>query len=414
MTEENRIPKKIGYVLKRYPRYSETFVVNEILAHEAAGTEIHIFSLFAPEDGHFQDILGEVKAPVTYLTYEKLKAKNFWQLLYETNEVLPGVFQKLEMFSQEKFLHLYQALELAKIVRLEDIQHLHSHFATSSTNVTRMASHFSNVPYSFTAHAKDIYHENTNLESLRCKLRDAASVITVSEYNLGYLRKTFGSNAHSVKRVYNGMDLKKLQYRKPENRKPNIIAVGRLVEKKGLDVLVDACYILAKNGLGFHCNIIGKGELESQLQAQIKENGLEKRIALQGALPRTEVIESYCNAAVFVAPAVIAKDGNRDGLPTTLLESMALGTPCVSTNITGIPEILQDGETGLLVKQNDPIGLSKAIESLLINQELGVTLSEKARKLIEAKFDITINSAQIRESFVRPIISKRVITPSDR
>jgi len=414
MSEENKNPKKIGYVLKKYPRYSETFIVNEILAHEDAGLEIEIFSLTPSDDSHYQDIVGDVKAPVHYLSGDSLKAKGFWGLLNETEEVLPGVFQKLELLRQEKFRYLYQGLELAKIVKLQKIEHLHSHFASSATNVARISSHFSNVPFSFTAHAKDIFHENTDFRDLQTKLRDASAVVTVSDYNFNYLHRTFGSYANSVRRIYNGMDLKKLLYRKPENRKPNIITIGRLIEKKGLDVLIDACAILAKKDLEFNCRIIGKGDLEPQLQAQINENQLQDKVELAGAIPRREVIESFYNAAVFAAPAIIAQDGNRDGLPTTLLESMALGTPCVATDVTGIPEIITDKVTGLSVEQNDPVGLANALEKLLHNPSLGVSLSENAHKLIELKFDISKNSAKIREIFAQNVVSKEVILTSDR
>jgi len=414
MSEENKNPKKIGYVLKKYPRYSETFIVNEILAHEDAGLEIEIFSLTPSDDSHYQDIVGDVKAPVHYLSGDNLKAKGFWGLLNETEEVLPGVFQKLKFLRQEKFRYLYQGLELAKIVKLQKIEHLHSHFASSATNVARISSHFSNVPFSFTAHAKDIFHENTDFRDLQTKLRDASAVVTVSDYNFNYLHRTFGSYANSVRRIYNGMDLKKLSYRKPENRKPNIITIGRLIEKKGLDVLIDACAILAKKDLEFNCSIIGKGDLEPQLQAQINENQLQDKVKLAGAIPRREVIESFYNAAVFAAPAIIAQDGNRDGLPTTLLESMALGTPCVATDVTGIPEIITDKVTGLSVEQNDPVGLANALEKLLHNPSLGVSLSENAHKLIELKFDISKNSAKIREIFAPNVVSKEVILTSDR
>ena len=414
MSEENKNPKKIGYVLKKYPRYSETFIVNEILAHEDAGLEIEIFSLTPSDDSHYQDIVGDVKAPVHYLSGDNLKAKGFWGLLNETEEVLPGVFQKLKFLRQEKFRYLYQGLELAKIVKLQKIEHLHSHFATSATNVARISSHFSNVPFSFTAHAKDIFHEDTDVRELQTKLRDASAVVTVSDYNFNYLHRTFGSYANSVRRIYNGMDLKKLSYRKPENRKPNIITIGRLIEKKGLDVLIDACAILAKKDLEFNCSIIGKGDLEPQLQAQINENQLQDKVELAGAIPRREVIESFYNAAVFAAPAIIAQDGNRDGLPTTLLESMALGTPCVATDVTGIPEIITDKVTGLSVEQNDPVGLANALEKLLHNPSLGVSLSENAHKLIELKFDISKNSAKIREIFAQNVVSKEVILTSDR
>ena len=238
---------------------------------------------------------------------------------------------------------------MAKIVKLHKIEHLHSHFATSATNVARISSHFSNVPFSFTAHAKDIFHENTDFRDLQTKLRDASAVVTVSDYNFNYLQRTFGSYANSVRRIYNGMDLKKLSYRKPENRKPNIITIGRLVEKKGLNILVDACDILAQRNVDFHCSIIGKGELKSEILEQIKEKNLQDKVELTGALPRTQSLQKFYEASIFAAPAIVANDGNRDGLPTSILEAMALGVPCISTDVTGIPEGLINNKNKFLL-----------------------------------------------------------------
>jgi glycosyltransferase involved in cell wall biosynthesis len=223
----------------------------------------------------------------------------------------------------------------------------------------------------------------------------------------------FGPDTDKIKRVYNGLDLSRLQYRTPENRKPNIITIGRLVEKKGLNILVDACEILAKRGLDFHCSIIGKGELESELLGQIKDRNLQDKVELTGALPRTEVLQNFYNAAVFAAPAIVAKDGNRDGLPTTILEAMALGVPCISTDVTGIPEVLKDNETGLLVPQNNSVELANAIERLLNDSKLAISLARNARNLIESNFDIRKNSVRIREIFAQNLISEKVILASD-
>lgn len=413
MSEENKKPKKIGYVLKRYPRYSETFIVNEILAHEAAGLEIQIFSLMYPTDGHFQDVLGEVQSPVKYLPQDYMEASIWWYYLNKANEVLPDLFQMLEVFRNERFRHVYQAVELATIVRTTGIEHLHAHFATSATNVARMASYLSNIPYTFTAHAKDIYHKDIHFVDLQSKIHDASSVITVSNYNLERLTKMFGSDKDKIKRVYNGLDLRKLQYRTPKNRKPNIITLSRLVEKKGLDILVNACDILARRGVDFHCSIIGEGELESELLGQIKERNLQDKVELTGALPRTQVLQKFYNASILAAPAIVAKDGNRDGLPTSILEAMALGVPCVSTDVTGIPEVLKDNKTGILVPQNNSVELANAIEKLLNDSKLSISLSENARKLIESNFDIRKNSVRIREIFAQNVISKEVILTSD-
>jgi len=408
LSEENKSPRKIGYVLKCYPRFSETFVVNEIISHETTGLDIEIFSLNSPESGHYQDIIGQVKAPVQYLPQNHKLGKRLWDLLLESYDLFPNIFQKLPLIRNEKLRDIYQALELAKLIRLHKIEHLHAHFASTATTVARLASFFSDVPYTFTAHAKDIFHEDTNYETLLSNLRDASGTVTVSDFNINFLRERFGPDSSKVKRIYNGLDLKKLLYRKPENRENLIITVGRLVEKKGVDVLVDACKILSQRDCSFKCRIIGQGEFENKIKSQINENGLEQTVELVGALPRTEVIQNFYDAKVFALPAIIGKDGNRDGIPTSLLESMALGTPCISTDVTGIPEIIKNNVTGLVVTQNDPISLANALEKLLFNQNLGIQLSENARKLIETQFDIKKNSAKIRKMFEKKVISTEI------
>jgi glycosyltransferase involved in cell wall biosynthesis len=391
--------RRVGYVLKRYPRYSETFIVNEILAHEAAGLDIEIFSLYPPNDDHFQDAISQVRAPVTYLTAYGLKAADLWAALEDASSVMPGIWRALEDARGEDVRTVYQALQLAKAVRLRGIAHLHAHFGNVAAAVARLASRFSGVPYSFTAHAKDIFHESVRPDDLRRKLQDAEAVITVSDFNLDYLMETYGSAALGVHRVYNGLDLRHLPFMLPEQRPPVVLSVGRLVEKKGFADLIDACAILARKGCDFRCEIIGTGELEADLRAQIERLGLGDKVEMAGPRPQCEVIARVQSAAVFAAPCVVGADGNRDGLPTVLLEAMALGTPCIATDVTGIPEVLHDGETGLMVPQHDPQALAAAIERLLSDRALGQRLAREARSLIDQSFDSHRNTAKLRTLF---------------
>jgi colanic acid/amylovoran biosynthesis glycosyltransferase len=389
----------VGYVLKHYPRYSETFIVNEILAHEEAGLPIEIFALRPPSDTHFQDAIARVRAPVNYLPHGSIKLADFWTFLKESQTVLPGLWEALEAENATDVSVLYQAILLARQVRLKGIAHLHAHFATVATSVARLAALFSGVTYSFTAHAKDIYHESVQPDELHCKLRDARAIITVSEYNLAYLRQTYGSAAANVQRIYNGLDLARFAYQSPRDRPPKIAAVGRLVEKKGFSVLIDACAMMAQQGRDFTCQIIGTGELREDLLAQIQHLELQSRVELVGPRPQSDVISHVQSAAVLAAPCVIGADSNRDGLPTVLLEAMALGTPCVSTDVTGIPEVLRDGITGLVTPQHDPELLAEALARLLADAELRVRLASNARRLIESECDIRQTTAQLRELF---------------
>jgi glycosyltransferase involved in cell wall biosynthesis len=265
--------------------------------------------------------------------------------------------------------------------------------------VARLAARFAGLPYTFTAHAKDIFHADVRPQDLGRKLGEAAAVVTVSDYNRDYLRAAHGAVADRVERIYNGLELDRFPYTAPVDRPPHIVAVGRLVEKKGFADLIDACALLAGRGRSFTCQIAGAGELEGALLARVEHLGLAAVVELTGPRPQGQIVDLIRRAAVFAAPCVVGADGNRDGLPTVLLEAMALGTPCVSTPVTGIPEVVRHGETGLLVPEHAPAALAGAIERLFDDGDLRVALAGRARDLIEAEFDIHRNGARQRALF---------------
>jgi glycosyltransferase involved in cell wall biosynthesis len=400
----------IAYVLKRYPRYSETFIVNEILAHEAASWSLSIFALLPPTDAYFQDAIARVRAPVSYLTAEKgMRASDFWSALLATAQCLPRFWSVLASIPTADARTIYQAALLAQAVQQRGIQHLHAHFATSATCVARLAAHMAGISYSFTAHAKDIYHHEVSSADVRTKLADATAVVTVSDYNVAFLQQQYGSVANEVRRIYNGLELDRFAYQAPINRSPRIVAVGRLVEKKGFADLIDACALLAQQGVAYTCDLVGTGPLETDLQAQIERLGLQKQIKLHGPRPQADIIRMVQQGAVFVAPCVEANDGDRDGLPTVLLEAMALGTPCIATDVTGIPEVIRNGETGLLVPQRQPIALAQAITTVLTAPAYSQQLAEAARNLIESEFDIHQNTTDLRQCFLACIAHRRQI-----
>ncbi|MCG9893729.1 MAG: glycosyltransferase family 4 protein [Thermosynechococcaceae cyanobacterium MS004] len=404
---------KIAYVLKRYPRFSETFVVSEILAHEAAGLEIAIFALRPPVDAHFQDIIAQVKAPVEYFLSYSLTGSQFWATVQAGAQRLPDLWSRLAYAQGENAHDLDQAIRLACRAVETGVTHFHAHFGTSATAVARLASYFSGIPYTFTAHAKDIFHETVQPDDFQRKLKDAKAIVTVSDYNLRYLQAQYGEAAAQVQRIYNGLDLSQFQYASPQNRPPKIVAVGRLVEKKGFQDLITACGLLTQIQPHFSCQIIGHGDLAGALQAQIDQAGLQPWVELVGAKPQAELKQVVQEAAVLATPCVVGADGNRDGLPTVLLEAMALGTPCVSTDVTGIPEVVRHGVTGLIVPQHDPSALAQAIAQLLRDDQCRVTLAAQARSLIEAQFDIHQNAAQLRRLFQQFPASERSLTTPD-
>lgn len=399
----NAIPAsgRVAYLLKMFPRFSETFILSEILELERQGMDIHIFSLKLPNDGHFHADVAHVTSPVTYVP--SVSTANFRDYLNAHRQVfawgrrrylriLWRAVRRRRWAAVKRFL---QAGYLAPRMNGAGITHVHAHFASSATSVANFLHQLTGLSYSFTAHAKDIYIDGVAEGVLRRKLDSAKFIVTVSDFNRAHLA-SIAPRAEIV-RIYNGLDLERFS---PNGTHPEplplVLAVGRLVEKKGFDVLVHACAILKSQRVGFHCRIVGTGALERPLQALITEHNLGDVVELCGPMPRETLITLYPRASVVVAPCVIGADGNRDGLPTVLIEAMALGVPVISTDVTGIPELVRHGETGQIVTQNDPVALAAAIRTSLEQRGEALEMAREGRRLVEERFDLRQNVADLR------------------
>ena len=387
---------KIAYVLKVYPRFSQTFVVNEILAHEGAGLELDIISLRLSDDVRFHEALARVRSRVRQIKRPIGKSATFLSQLHATERLIPGASKIVADNPEVIASDMEQALVLAQLIHAKGLRHLHAHFGTVATTTSRLAARMAGITYSFTAHAKDIYHESVDEDVLHKKLEDAAAVITVSDFNLNFLKTKYGKAASRVVHINNGLPLDDFPFKAPVEREPLIFAVGRLIEKKGFAELIRACGLLKDRKMKFRCEIAGGGELMKSLTELVSELGLQDQVSLLGPQPQGLIREKLHLAAVLAAPCIVAQNQDRDGLPTILLEAMAMGTPCISTDVTGIPEILLDGQTGLAVPQGDVEALAKACEQLLLDPELRVRLAIRARRQIEDRFDIHDNAASIR------------------
>lgn len=384
---------RIGYVCKMYPRFSETFIVSEVIAREAHGEMIDLFSLRTPNEGRFHPMLGHVRAEVTYLDAGTPHARELWSSLRTATPTPPVLAALLEASVRD----VAQALDLAGRVRDRGITHLHAHFGSVATTVARLAAALAGITYSFTAHAKDIFHEDIDPNDLACKLREADHVVTVSDYNERYLRDRFGAAAANIYRVYNGLDLDSFPFQPDRvGDGPDVVAVGRLVEKKGFDVLLEACAVARDRGTPLDCVVVGSGEREGQLRELLAAHSLEPHVRLLGPLPQERVREIVASATVMAAPCVVGTDGNADGLPTVVLEAMALGTPVVATPVTGLPEAIRDGDTGLLVPERDVPALANALIALRDNAPRRRELARRARMLVEAEFSSARQARQLR------------------
>lgn len=392
---------KVGYVLKMFPRLSETFILTEILAREAAGEDIEIASLRSPIDGRFHTGLGSLRATVTWIPYGSRKADVLWQTLRDARAALPRLSAMLPAMLDEPVEDAIQAISVAQWAVDTGVTHLHAHFATTSATVARLASLLTGIPYSFTAHAKDIFHESVSDAELAPKFADAHHVVTVSDYNLTDLAVRHpGARLH---RVYNGLDLSALPMRAAQPTAPRLVAVGRLVEKKGFADLIDALAILRERGTELPTLLVGGGRLEEELAAQVVACGLHDLVVMTGPRGQRETHAAIRSATMLAAPVVVAADGDRDGLPTVLLEAMAIGTPVVSTPVTGIPEAVVDGQTGLLVPERDPFALADALQRLLDEPLFARRLAVGARRRVEERFDVRRQAAALAQLCGSPV-----------
>ena len=391
----------IGYVVKRYPRFSETFVVNEILAHEAEGRDIAIFALRPVEETHFQNIISKVRAPVTRLAQPHRRQDSLWEALKALHALHPGALAAMMDFPEASESDMFQAAQLAHACLTRGITHLHAHFGTLAATVTRIAAALAGVTWSVTLHAKDIYCDYDENHHLPLKLRDADAVVTVSDYNRDHLAAEYGAGPDRLHRIYNGIDLDTFAWQAPRPDASEILAVGRLVEKKGFHILIEALRLMREAGQGARCRIVGGGEMQAELAEQIAASGLDDLVRLAGPMPQDEIIAAMRGAALLACPCIVGADGNRDGMPTVLLEAMALGCPVVATPVTGIPELVRHGENGLLAAEGDPRDLAGQMARLLSDAPLRAALSHAGRARIEADFDLRANAGRLGRLFDR-------------
>jgi colanic acid/amylovoran biosynthesis glycosyltransferase len=384
---------RVGYVLKKYPRLSETFILDEILALEAAGIDVSIFSLRLPDEGRFHGDLGRVRAGVRYLpdvgSTSSLQAfRALWGLGERATEGLGSALGLLDSLPADRRGRLLiQALHLADDASRRQLQHLHAHFMTVAAQVAYLAHLFTGIPFSVTAHAKDLYRETVDPTVFRQIAGAATAVVTVCLANRRHIEERGLAGRGRVKVVYNGVDLERLRAGGGDREPGLILGVGRLVPKKGYQVLLEACRVLADRAVDFHAVIVGDGEERGPLLELRRRLGLTDRVHLHGAASREEVLSLMRRARVLATPSVTDADGNRDALPTVLLEALALGLPVVSTPVGGIPEIVDPGVHGLLVPERDPVALAEALARAVDDEVLWARMAQAGPRRASERFD---------------------------
>ena len=387
-------------ILKGYPRISETFISNEILLLEKRGFSIHLFSMRQPREDFTHENVQSIRARVDYLPETLLKPLP--RLLYHNLMLAyrkPGTYVDALKTAWRRFLrtrklatlkHLLQAGYLTqRLLPTSGVTHLHAHFAHSPTSVAMFTSQLTGLPFSFTAHAKDIY--TSDPRQLSEKIDLARFVVTCTEYNRRHLREISDGLKTPIHRIYHGIDVDLFadHGRLPQNpEQPHqILTIARLTAKKGLPTVYRALKILSDRGLKFEHILIGDGEDRKSILQLIKKLKLGSVTRWLGTRPHDVVLDHYRAADLFVLGCEVAANGDRDGIPNVLIESMAMGVPVVATDISAIPELVVDGQTGLLVPAGRPDKLADAMQRMLTDQELRDRVITAAQRKVAEDFD---------------------------
>jgi glycosyltransferase involved in cell wall biosynthesis len=422
-------PGRVAYVLKGYPRLSEVFITSEIYRLERLGVPLRLYVLKAADEEVQHDVVRRLRVRPDYL--QQTTSLSATRLLPWLGANLGGFRAALLRTVRHHPVGLVRAAgqALAQAVRARrgflatprkiyfkefllavdladrldasgDVLRLHAHFAHGTTTVTWLASTITGLPFSFTGHAKDIWTEEHNPAGLLRRKMDAASfVVTCTEANRTHLTSLGSSTPVHV--VYHGLnaDFEPLLAAGMRRVKPEgvrLLAVGRLVRKKGLDTFVDACAVLRDRGVDLEAVIVGEsGDHEQQVRARVGATGLGGRVSFLGPLTQTGLFAQYQQASVFALPCRVLEDGDRDGIPNVLMEAMACGVPVVTTGVSGITELVRDGVNGLIVEPDRPTDLADSLHRLIKDPELARHLAERGRSTVSERFDAGTAAARM-------------------
>jgi glycosyltransferase involved in cell wall biosynthesis len=395
---------RLGYLYSRYPIISQTFCDAEMLALEQQGIELVIGSVYPPLTSLRHEYIARLKAPIHYAPPQEIlkifernaKMNNKWPRdLVERHLHRYGPIAKAEQRARN-------ALYFAEFFTKKRVEHVHVHFANRAAHTAVFLKEISGIPFSVTAHGQDFMKDLGSDDLLREICAAAEFIAAETDYSRDLLRQRCSESAAKIHKVYNGIDLQRFPApHSVNNPLPRIVSIGRLVAFKGFDDLVDACAELARHRIDFACEIMGDGPLRQALQAKIGQLDLSSRVKLLGSLSQDAVLEKLQAADIFALASTTDTQGATDVFPTVILEAMASARPVVSTRLAGIPELVVDRQTGILVPPGDSIALAHALEQLLRNPELQLRFGQVGRARIEECFQIGKTVAPLVEMLDR-------------
>ncbi len=408
-------PLRIAYIAPRIGELSTTFVYRDIEGLRAQGVEVAVFSVQRPDDavlsGEAQPFIGETQ----YLydhgggAFLAAAARQALRRPHRFARTLGASLHDM-LFAETprtadrpKFLwHFLAGCFLAERLDAAGAMHIHCNFAHTPAGIAMYAARLRGIPFSFLCHAHDIF---VHAAAMREKVDRAAFGMCSSRYNVRFLADTKGCDESKLDVMRTGLDLRKFPLRPPRPfSKPfKFLSVGRLVEKKGFPVFLEALALLAKQGRDFEADVVGGGPMEAVLRGQIERLNLAGRVRFTGPQPQERVRQYFDGADAFVLACLEADNRDMDGTPIVLIEAMALGIPVVSTPVSGNPELIENGRSGLLVPPGNAAALAEAVKSLMDDSELARRLAENARQTIESGFDLDSNIARLVHAIQRAI-----------
>ena len=390
---------ELAYLFERFPSFTQTFCYREVVELRRQGCAPAVFSIRPAEEGPAENWDTGLVRQVSYLPEEKTLVREVEQSIGR-GELSSAAAEAIGNWGrQTDFLRLYQAAHVGMLLKKNT--HLHAHFAGMAARTAYWIKQFFGIPFSFTAHANDIFVPRLFAIDLGQLIDSASSVVTESDYAANFLRERFSQHAAKIQCVYNGLDFSNFPRADFVSPVPLIVSIGRLIEKKGFSDLIEACRILAESGCNFCCEIIGEGPLENDLRVQIEASNLTEKVTLAGAQSEAEVTRRLADARVFVLACKRDAHGGTDNLPTVIMEAMAAGLPVVSTTLAGIPEMVKPGITGELVSPNAPQELANAIALMITDPARAREFGNKGFAVAREKFSIETSAKNLLNLFRR-------------
>jgi glycosyltransferase involved in cell wall biosynthesis len=398
--------------MSRFPKLSETFILTEILALERRGVRVEVYPLLRARGAIVHPEAAPVAVRAHYLPFVSpavLGSQLHWlrrrprAYLGALRDVATGTFGSLNFFvgAVATFAKVAHA---ARLMQADGVAHVHCHFANHPALAGLVIGRLTGLPYSFTAHGSDLHVER---RMLRQKVAEAAFVATVSDYNQRLILDECGGQfADRVRVIRSGVDTVVFARHRNGRRPPGplrLLCVGTLHEVKGQTHLIDACGLLAAAGVEVRCRLVGDGPDRRRLERRIVESGLEGLVVLVGAAVRAQVAAELAQADVLVAPSVPTRRGKREGIPVVLMEAMSSGVAVVASDLSGIPELVEDGVSGLLTPPGDAAALAAALRRLHDDPALRRRLGENGCERIRTEFDIEQSVTNLVRRFRLPV-----------